>query len=151
MSVLEVCKCLRKYAFRQMRLSPQKLVATCSHDIDFKLDDWNQMHFCRHVLLNISTTSCLFLKFKSVLESMHSNKCDCLLKSWWRRVLAISISSWMTGTTCILADTFGWLSQQAHVCSCSLKVSWKVCIQANATVSSEVGGNVFLRYRFQVG
>ena len=100
------------YAFRQMRLSPQKLVETCSRDFDFKLDDWNQMHFCRHILLNISTTSCLFLKFKSVLESMHSNKCDCLLRSWWRRVLAILISSWMTGTRCIFANTFCWISQR---------------------------------------
>ncbi len=56
MSVLEFWKCLGKYAFRQMRLPPQKLVATCSHDFDFKLDEWNQMHFCRHILLNISTT-----------------------------------------------------------------------------------------------
>jgi hypothetical protein len=91
MSVVEVWKCLGKYAFRQMRLSPQNLVKTCSRDFDFNLDDWNQIQFCRHILLNISTTSCLFLKFKSVLESMHSGKCDCLLRSWWRRVLAISI------------------------------------------------------------
>ena len=60
-------------------------------------------------------------------------------------------SSWMTGTRCILADTFSWISQQPHVCCWCLKVSWKVCIQANATVSSEVGGDVFSRFRFQVG
>ncbi len=89
MSVLEVWKCLGKHAFRQMRLSPQKLVATCSRDLDFRLDDRNQMHFCRYILLNISTTWCLFMKFESVLESMHSGECDCLLRSWWRRVLAI--------------------------------------------------------------
>ncbi len=69
MSVLEVWKCLGKYAFRRMRLFPQKLVATSSRDFDFKLDDWNQMHFGRNILLNISMTSCLFLKFESVLES----------------------------------------------------------------------------------
>jgi hypothetical protein len=83
----------------------------------FKLDDWKQVYFGRHILLNISTTSCQFMKFESVLESMHSGKCDCLLRNWWRRVLAISISSRMTGTRCIFADTFCWLSQRPHVCS----------------------------------
>ncbi len=112
MSVLRSWKCLGKPAFRQMRLSPQNLVATCSRDFDFKLDDWNRMHFCIHISLAISTTSCLILKFESVLESLHSCKCDCLLRIWWQRVLAISISSWMTGTRCIFADTFCWLSQR---------------------------------------
>ena len=76
----------------------------CLAALVFKLDDWNQMQFCRHILLNISTTSCPFLKFESVLESMHSGECDCLLRSWWRRILAISISSWMTGARCISAN-----------------------------------------------
>ncbi len=134
-----------------MRLCPQNLVTTCSRDFDFKLDDWNQMHYCRHILLAVSTTSCLILEFESVLESLHSAKCDCLLRIRWRRVLSISISSWMTGTRCIFADSFCWLSQQPQVWSWNLKVSWKVCIQPNATVSSEFGGNVFSRFRWQVG
>ena len=103
MSILGIWKCLGKSAFRQMRLFPQKLVATCYCNFDFKLDDWNQMHFCQHILLAISTTSGLFLEFESVLESLHSGKCDCFLRSWWRRVIAISISSWMTGTRCTFA------------------------------------------------
>jgi hypothetical protein len=32
-----------------------------------------------------------------------------------------------------------------------MKVSWKVCIQGNATVSLEFGGDVFLRFQSQVG
>ena len=151
MSDLGIWKCLGKSAFRSMRLPPQNLVATCSRDFDFKLDDWNQMHFCRHILLAISTTSCSILEFESVLKSLHSGQCDCLLRIGWQRVLAISISSWMTGTRCIFADTFCWLSQRPHVWSWNLKVSWKVCIQVNATASSEFGGNVFSRFRFQVG
>ncbi len=107
--------------------------------------------FFRHILLDISTTSCLILKFESVLKSLQLGKCDCLLRIWWRRFHAILISSWMTGTRCIFSDTFCWLSQQPHACSWNLKVSWKVCIQANATVSSEFGGDVFSRFRFQVG
>jgi hypothetical protein len=74
-----------------MRLSTQKLVATCSRDFDFKLDDWNQMHFGRHIWLAISTTSCLFLKFKSVLERMHSGLCDRLLRIHLRYLLATSV------------------------------------------------------------
>jgi hypothetical protein len=151
MSDLGIWKCLGKSAFRSMRLPPQNLVATCSRDFDFKLDDWNKMHFCRHILLVISTTSCLILEFESVLESLHSGQCDCLLRIGWQRVLAISISSWMTGTRCIFADTFCWLSQRPHVWSWNLKVSWNVCVQVNATASSEFGGNVFSRFRFQVG
>ncbi len=58
---------------------------------------------------------------------------------------------WLEPARCISANTFCWISQRPHVCSWSLKVSWKVCIQANATVSSEVGVNVFSRFRFQVG
>jgi hypothetical protein len=96
MFVPEVWKCLGKHAFRQMRLSPQKLVATCSRDFDFKLDDWTQMHFCRH------------MHFVEYLNN--------LMSVFW-----------------------------------SLKVSWKVCSQANATVFSKVGGDVFSRFRFQVG
>jgi hypothetical protein len=90
MSDLGIWKCLGKSAFRSMRLPPQNLVATCSRDFDFKLDNWIQMHFC-------------------------------------------------------------WLSQRPHARSWNLKMSWKVCIQANATASSELGGNVFSRFRFQVG
>jgi hypothetical protein len=45
MSNLGIWKCLGKSAFRQMRLCPQNSVATSSRDFDFKLDDWNQMHF----------------------------------------------------------------------------------------------------------
>jgi hypothetical protein len=56
MSVLGILKCLGKSAFRQMQLSPQNLVATSFRDFDFKLDDWNQMHFCQHILLAKSTT-----------------------------------------------------------------------------------------------
>ena len=37
------------------------------------------MHFVQHILLAISTTLCLFLEFESVLESLHSGKCDCHL------------------------------------------------------------------------
>ena len=54
-------------------------------------------------------------------------------------------------TWCIFADTFRWLSKRPYVWSWNLKVSWKVCIQVNATASSEFGGNVFSRFRFQVG
>jgi hypothetical protein len=104
MSDLGIWKCLGKSAFRQMRLFPQNLVAMCSSDLDFKLDNWNQMHFCRHILLAISTTSCLILEFESVLESLYSGKCDCLIRFWWQRVLAISISSLMTGTRCSLTN-----------------------------------------------
>jgi hypothetical protein len=150
MSDLGIWKCLGKPAFRQMRLFPQNLVATCSSDSDSKLHEWNQMHFCHHILLAISRTSCLILEFESVLESLHSGKCDCFLRIWWQRVLSISIPSCMTGTRCIFANTFCWLSQRPHVWSWNLKVSWKVCIQANATVSSEFGCNVFYRFRFQV-
>jgi hypothetical protein len=146
-----IWKCLGKPVFRKMRLFHQDLVATGSLDFDSKLDDWNQMHFCRHILLAISTTSCLILEFESVLESVHSGKCDCSLRIWWQRVLAISIPSWMTETRCIFANTICWLFQRPHVWSWNLKVSWKVCIQANATVSSEFGGNVFSRFQFQVG
>jgi hypothetical protein len=116
----------------------------------FKSDDWNQMHFCRHILLAIPTTSCLFLEFECVVESLHPIECDFILRIWWQRVLAISISSLMTGTRCIFADTFCWPPWQYHVHSWNLKVSWKVCIQANATVSSEFGGNVFSRFWSQV-
>ncbi len=205
MSVLGIWKCLGRSTFRQMRLFPQNLVATCSRDfdfqagwlepdaffrhillaistpsclflefesvlqrlhsskwdcllriwwhrvIDFKLNDLNQMLFLPTNMLAILTTSCPFMEFESVLESQHSGKCDCLLRIWLQRALAISISSWMTGTRCIFADTFCWLSWQPHVYSWNLKVSRKVCIQANATVSSEFGGNVFSRCQFQVG
>jgi hypothetical protein len=106
--------------------------------------------FCRHILLTISTTSCLILEFESVLESLHSGNCDCFLRIWWQRVLAISISSWMTGTRCIFADTICWQSQWPHVWSWNLKVSWKVCIQANAAFSTEFGGKVFSRFQLQV-
>ena len=104
MSDLGIWKCLGKSAFRQMRLFPQNLVAMCFSDLDFKLDNWNQMHFCRHIWLAISTTSCLILEFESVLESLYSGKCDCLIRFWWQRVLAISISSLMTGTRCSLTN-----------------------------------------------
>jgi hypothetical protein len=46
------------------------------------------------------------LEFERVLESLHSGKCDCLLRIWWQRVLVISISSWMAVARCIFADTF---------------------------------------------
>ena len=36
-----------------MRLSPQNLVPTCSRDLDFKLDDWNQMHFDQHFIVTL--------------------------------------------------------------------------------------------------
>ena len=54
-------------------------------------------------------------------------------------------------TWCIFSYTICWLSQRPHVWSWNLKVSWNACIQANATVSSEFGGDVFSRFRFQVG
>ena len=57
-------------------------------------------------------------------------------------------SSWMTGTRCILANTFCWLSRQPRVRSWNLKVYWKHHIRANATVSSEFGGYVFLQFWF---
>jgi hypothetical protein len=151
MSDLGIWKCLKTSAFRQMWLFPQNFVTTCSRDFNFKLDDWDQMHFCQHILLAISTTSCLILEFESVSKRLHSGKYDCSLRIWWKLVLVILISSWMTGTRCIFADTLYWLSQQPHVWSWNLKVTWKVCIQANATVASEFGEDVFLRFRFQVG
>ncbi len=50
-----------------------------------------------------------------------------------------------------IAISYHGASQQPHVWSWNLKVSWKACIQANATVSSEFGGNVFSWFWFQVG
>jgi hypothetical protein len=66
--------------------------------------------FCCHILLAILMTLCPFMEFESVLKSLHSGKCECLLRICWRRVLAISISIWMTGTRCIFANTLCWLS-----------------------------------------
>jgi hypothetical protein len=66
MSIHEIRKCLEKSAFRQMRLFPQNLLATCSCDFDFNLDDWNQMHFCQHFLLAFLITSCPFLELEIV-------------------------------------------------------------------------------------
>jgi hypothetical protein len=117
-------------------------------NFDFKLGDWNQMHFCQHILLAISTASCLSLEFESVLESLHSGKCDCHLRIWLQHALEVSISSRVTGTRCIFANIFCWLSQEPHVWVWNLKAFWKVCIQANATVSSEFGCNMLSRFRF---
>ncbi len=108
---------------------------------------------------NLSDTFCWlsqqpqvhFLDFESVLVGLHSVKCNCLLRIWRQLVLVISISSWMTGTRYIIADTFCWLSWWPHVCSWNLKISLKVCIKANGTVSSHVGGGVFPWSWFQVG
>jgi hypothetical protein len=61
------------------------------------------------------------------------------------RMLPLDLATW-----CILSDTFCWLSQRLHVWSWILKMSWKACIQANATVSSEFGADMFSRFRFQV-
>jgi hypothetical protein len=148
MSDLVIWKCLGKPAFRQIRLLSQNLMATCSSDFNSKLDDWNKIHFCRHILLAISTTACLILK---CLRKSAFSKCDCRIRIWWQHVLAISISSWMTGTRYIFANTICWLSQGPHVWPCNLKVSWKACIQANASAFSEFSGNVFSQFRFQVG
>ncbi len=39
MSNLGISKCLENSAFKQMQLSPQNLVVTCSCNFDFKWDD----------------------------------------------------------------------------------------------------------------
>ena len=95
MSELGIWKSFGKSAFSQMQLFPSKLVATCCCALFFKLDDWNQMHSCRHILLAISTTSCLILESESVVECLHSGKCNCCLRIWWRHALAILMSSWV--------------------------------------------------------
>jgi hypothetical protein len=70
---------------------PKKLVATCSCNFDFKLDDWNQMPFCQHILLAFSTTSYLIFKFESVLECLHSGKCNWCLRNWWWALISFML------------------------------------------------------------
>ena len=73
----EECKVLNWYVFSQFRF--------------LRLDDWNQIHFGRHILLAISAPLCLFVEIQSVLETKHSGGCDCFLGMRRHRTLAISI------------------------------------------------------------
>ena len=47
-----------------------------------KLDYWNKIVSCLQILLAICTTSCLILEFQSALKTLHSSKCNCLLRIW---------------------------------------------------------------------
>ncbi len=145
-SLLEILKVSWKVCFQANATVSSEVGGNLPLQFQFQVGWLVQMHFCRCISLAIITTSSLFLKFESVLESLYSGKCDCLLRIWLRSALAILI-----GTGCIFADTFCWLSQQPHVSSLSLKGPWKRCIQANAIVSSESGGDVFLQFGLQAG
>ena len=137
---------LGKSVYRRMRLSHQNLVETCSLDFDSKLDYWNQMHFCRHILLAIATPSCLILQFKACIQANATVSSEFGGNVFSRFRFQVG---WLEPDA--FWKTLCWLYQQPHVWSWNFKVSWKACIQANVTVSSEFGGNVFLRFLFQVG
>jgi hypothetical protein len=49
MAICGISECFEDALLRQMQRPPQNLLATSSRNFDFKLDDWNQMHFCRHM------------------------------------------------------------------------------------------------------
>lgn len=116
---LEKCNCLLRTWWRRV----------LSISI-FRLEDWNQMHFCQPILLTILTISCPHLKFESVL------KVRCLanvtVSSEFGGIVfsQFGFSSWITGTRKFFANTYRWLSQQPQVhCSWNFKVSWKIRIQ----------------------
>ena len=125
---------------RLLRIQWQRVLAI----LIFKMDDWNQIHFCRHILLaTISLTSSPFLDFQNVLETLHLGKFDCLRKSLlkirWRCVLAIVIvklDDWNQmhfGQHILLTTLYPFLEIQSVL---------KTCILATAIVPSEFGGNM---------
>ncbi len=104
----EECKVLNWYVFSQFRF--------------LRLDDWNQIHFGRHILLDSSALSCPFLEFQSVLETPHSGGCYCFLRICLRRFIAISTLKLDDWNQIHFGHTFCWLSRRPHVCSWKFRV-----------------------------
>ena len=79
MAVHGISECFEAALLRRMQRPSLIFRATSSRNFVFKLDDWNQLHFGGHILLDISTTSWRFMEFRSVLKPPYYDKSNCCL------------------------------------------------------------------------
>ena len=76
-SLLGLAKCFGNSTVGNVRLSSQNSVSMHSRNFDFHLNDWNQMHFGRHILLAVPSWKFKVLwKLRSRINATVSSEFD---------------------------------------------------------------------------